>query len=224
MLLSLGVYKFPMMKSNQVKTYKTVKWLAVFTIVYNIAEGLLSVYFGFRDETLALFGFGTDSFVEMISGFGILIMVLRMEKKADSSAMALEKTALKITGTGFYILATGLIAGAILNVYFKHKPDSTLWGILISAFSIAIMLWLYYAKLKTGQKLKSDPIIADARCTIVCIYMSVVLLISSLLFHWFGFGYFDSLGAIGLAWFSFREGQEAFEKVKNNTCSCGHCK
>lgn len=212
------------MKSNQTKVYKTVKWLAIFTIAYNIAEGLFSVYFGFQDETLALFGFGTDSFVEMISGFGILTMVLRMEKNPDSSAMALEKTALKITGSGFYVLSVGLIAVAILNVYLGHKPDSTFWGILISAFSIVIMLWLYWAKIKTGRELKSDPIIADARCTIVCIYMSVVLLFSSLLFQWFGFGYFDSLGAIGLAWFSFREGREAFEKVKNNTCSSGHCR
>ncbi|MBS1234034.1 MAG: putative rane protein, partial [Bacteroidetes bacterium] len=54
--------------------------LAIITIVYNVFEGLVSVFFGTSDETLALFGFGIDSFVEVISGAGILHMIVRMKK------------------------------------------------------------------------------------------------------------------------------------------------
>jgi len=64
-----------------------------------------------------------------------------------------------------------------------------------------------------GRKLNAEPVIADARCTLVCIYMSVVLLVSSVIYELTGFGWVDTLGAIGLAWFSFSEGREAFEKA-----------
>ena len=76
------------------------------------------------------------------------------------------------------------------------------------------MLWLYLSKRSTGKKLDSDPILADANCTLVCIYMSVVLLASSLLYALTGFAYADALGAAGLAYFSVREGMESLKKAR----------
>jgi divalent metal cation (Fe/Co/Zn/Cd) transporter len=82
-------------------------------------------------------------------------------------------------------------------------------------------MWALVAgKRKVGHKLNSPPILADANCTLVCIYMSVVLLLSSLVYELTGFGFVDSLGAIGLIYFSYNEGKEAFEKAAWMECSC----
>lgn len=203
--------------------YKRVFWLAVFTIVYNLAEGIVSVLFGVQDETLALFGFGVDSFVEVISGLGILQMVIRIRKNPGSSRSRFEKRALQITGTAFYLLVAGLIAGAVFNIVQGHRPETTVWGVIISIISVLVMYWLYRSKLHYGKKLNAEPVIADGRCTLVCIYMSVVLLVSSVIFELTGFGWVDTFGALGLAWFSFSEGREAFEKAGGKECDCDDC-
>jgi divalent metal cation (Fe/Co/Zn/Cd) transporter len=203
------------------KYYKRVLWLAVFTIGYNLIEGLVSVWFGMVDETLALFGFGVDSFVEVISGIGILQMVIRIRKNPNSPHSRFEKRALQITGGGFYLLAAGLVIGAVLNIFHGHKPTTTLWGIVVSIVSLIVMFWLYRAKISYGKKLKAEPVIADGKCTLVCIYMSIVLLVSSVVYEFTGFGWVDTVGAFGLAWFSFSEGKEAFEKATGKECECG---
>jgi divalent metal cation (Fe/Co/Zn/Cd) transporter len=202
------------------KYYKRVLWLAIFTIGYNLIEGLVSVWLGWEDESLALSGFGVDSFVEVISGIGILQLVFRIRVNPESSRSRFEKTALRITGTGFYLLTLGLIAGAVMNVLHQHKPDTTLWGAVIAVVSLIVMFWLYRSKIKYGKKLHAEPVIADGRCTLVCIYMSAILLVSSIIYEFTGFGWADTIGALGLAWFSFGEGREAFEKAFGKACTC----
>ena len=195
-------------------------WLALFTIFYNLAEGLISVYFGLSDETLTLFGFGVDSFIEVMSGIGILVMILRIRQNPEAPRSKFEVTALRITGTAFYLLAAGLAASAIYNLFSAHKPETTLPGLIISLVSIAIMWALVTGKRKVGRALNSSPILADANCTMVCIYMSIVLLASSLIYEITGLGFIDSLGALGLIYFSINEGREAFGKANGLECDC----
>jgi divalent metal cation (Fe/Co/Zn/Cd) transporter len=209
------------MKSTQEKYWQYALWLAVFTILYNLVEGLVSIYFGAEDEALTLFGFGIDSFIEVLSGVGIFAMVLRIRNNPDEPRSRFERTALRVTGTSFYLLAAGLGVTAVYNFISGHKPESTLPGLVISVISIAIMWLLVSGKRKVGRMLNSAPILADANCTMVCIYMSVVLLASSLIYEFTGFGFVDSLGAIGLIYFSINEGKEAFEKAANvDACGC----
>jgi divalent metal cation (Fe/Co/Zn/Cd) transporter len=195
------------------KYWRYALGLALFTIFYNFAEGLVSIYFGVRGETLTLFGFGIDSFIEVMSGTGILAMVLRIRQNTEAPRSRVEKTALRITGASFYLLAAGLAATAIYDLYTAHKPTTALPGLIISLISIAIMGVLVMGKRKIGRTLHSAPILADANCSKVCIYMSVVLLASSLIYQLTGFGFADSLGALGLIYFSINEGKEAFEKA-----------
>src|SRR5215216_4653290 len=195
-------------------------WLAFFTIFYNLAEGLTSIFFGISDETLTLFGFGVDSFIEVMSGIGILAMVLRIRQHPDTPRSQFERTALRVTGMSFYLLALGLAASAIYNTFVGHKPETTLPGLIISGISIAIMGVLVMGKRKVGRALGSSPILADANCTMVCIYMSVVLLVSSLIYELTGFGFIDSIGALGLIYFSYSEGKEAFEKAAGMDDCC----
>lgn len=175
---------------------------------------------GYEDETLSLFGFGADSFIEVISGTGIAIMILRIKHNPNSPKSKFEKTALRITGTAFYILSAALLAGIVTNLSTHHKPETTIWGVVISLTSIAVMIWLMNAKRRIGESLHSEPIIADANCTKICVYMSLVLLISSLVYELTGFAYADVIGAAGLIYFSISEGREAFEKVKGKKNCC----
>jgi divalent metal cation (Fe/Co/Zn/Cd) transporter len=94
-------------------------------------------------------------------------------------------------------------------------------GIVISTISIAVMWALVAWKRQVGQKLGSEPILADANCTLVCVYMSIILLVSSGIFELTGFRYIDSIGSLALAYFAFKEGRECFEKAKSNIyCAC----
>src|SRR4030095_1194923 len=202
--------------NNSRQLFKTAFGLSVFTILYNIAEGLISAYLGFTDESITLFGFGIDSFIEAISGFGILHIVTRIRANPDSNRDKYEMTALRITGFSFYALVLGLLATSVYNIGTGQQPTSTFWGVIISVVSIAIMLVLVICKTKVGKALNSDAILADAECTKVCIYMSIVLLVSSGLYQFAKIPYTDSAGALVLAYLSFREGQECFEKAKSN--------
>ncbi|MCK6616270.1 MAG: cation transporter [Cyclobacteriaceae bacterium] len=209
-------------QSNQ-KLYTIALALAVFTIIYNLAEGIIATWFGYEDETLTLFGFGVDSFIEMISGIGIMHMVLRIRHHPNASRDMFERTALRITGTAFYLLVVGLVAGAAWAIYLGKKPETTFWGVVISIISIAVMLGLIYGKRHTGNRLKSEAILADANCTLVCVYMSIILLVASGLYELTGLPYIDAAGTLGLAWFSYKEGKECFEKAASDRyCGCEH--
>ena len=202
------------------KLYDKAYHLSLFTIFYNILEGVISMILGFKDETLSLFGFGADSFIEVMSGIGIAVMIMRIRQSPKSPKSKFEITALKITGVAFFLLSVGLILGIIFNIVSRNKPETTLWGIIISLISIVVMIWLMKAKKNVGNKLASDAVIADANCTKVCVYMSLVLLVSSLIYEFTGFAYADAIGATGLAYFSITEGKEAFEKAKGKECEC----
>jgi divalent metal cation (Fe/Co/Zn/Cd) transporter len=204
--------------------YRWAYALAVITIFYNILEGLVSICLGIEDETLALFGFGLDSFVEVISGVGIWHMIKRIRKNYDANPDHFERQALKITGAAFYILSIGLIATALVNIYQGHKPETTFWGIVISLISIVTMWFLIHYKVKVGKQLDSQAIIADANCTKACLYLSIILLLSSAGYELTGIGGIDSTGAIFIAGLSFKEGRESFQKAKGLSCSCqGNC-
>ena len=202
------------------KLYKYAFGLSLVTIIYNVAEGTIATWFGAHDETLALFGFGVDSFVEVISGLGIAHMILRMRRNEYKGVDQFEVTALRITGTVFYILVGGLLVGAGLSIYTAAMPETTMVGIIISSISILTMYALYYYKMNIGKALNSAPIISDANCTKTCFYLSFILLGSSLLYELFTIPYVDALGSLGIAWYAFKEGKEAFEKAQKREIAC----
>jgi divalent metal cation (Fe/Co/Zn/Cd) transporter len=208
------------MEATTVKSFRKAYLLSLFTIFYNIIEGLVSMVLGYKDETITLFGFGVDSFIEVMSGIGIAVMILRIRQNPDTPKSEFEIKALKITGTAFYLLSVGLLAGIIMNLIHHRVPATSFWGVVISLLSITVMLWLMVAKKNAGKSLHSEPILADANCTKVCVYMSIVLLASSLLYELTGFAYADIFGAAGLIYFSVSEGKEAFEKAKGKACDC----
>ena len=147
-------------------------------------------------------------------------MITRIRRFPDVSRDRFEITALRITGSCFYLLAVGLVVTAILNIVQGHQPETTFWGIIIAVTSIITMWILIVLKMKVGKQLDSQPIIADAKCTKVCLYMSFVLLASSFIYELTHIGYLDSVAALGIGYFSAKEGKEAFEKAQGKASCC----
>lgn len=206
--------------STRKKLYATASALAFITIAYNLLEGAVSAWFGYEDETLALFGFGLDSFVEVVSGAGIWHMVRRQRENPDQGHDLFERRALRITGWGFYILAAGLIVSGGYDAFSGHAPETTFWGIVISCVSIFSMWLLIHYKVKVGKALGSQAMLADAACTRVCLYLSIILLISSTGYQLTGIGWLDAAGAFGISWFCLKEGREALGKARGIPCAC----
>jgi divalent metal cation (Fe/Co/Zn/Cd) transporter len=206
---------------DEARLYKFAFGLAVLTVVYNLIEGLVATYFGFTDESLALFGFGIDSFIEVISGVGIAAMVIRIQQNPLSGRDDFERTALRVTGFAFYALVAALLLTSAYNIWTGHRPETTFWGIVVAGISIAAMWLLILAKRRVGLRLGSEAVLADAECTRVCLYMSIILLLSSAIYALTNVAYVDSLGTLGLAWLSVREGRECFEKAATDKiCAC----
>jgi len=194
--------------------------LAGLTIGYNLVEGIVSVALGGADETLALFGFGVDSFIEVISAIGVWHMLRRIRDNRGESRDAFEQRALRITGGAFYALTAGLVLMAVLNLVQQHRPETTLWGIVVALVSMSFMWLLIHHKTRVGTALNSPAILADAACSKACLYLSVVLLLASAGFELTGIGSLDAIGALLIAWFSWKEGREAFAKARGLECSC----
>lgn len=194
--------------------------LALLTIGYNVVEGIVAMAFGATDETLTLFGFGVDSFIEVISAVGVWHMIRRIKANNGEPKDSFEQMALRITGRAFYFLTAGLVITAIMNIALQHQPSTTFWGIVVSLVSISFMWLLIRSKTKIGKALNSPAILADAACSKACLYLSFVLLSASVGFQLTGIGSLDSIGAILIAWLSFKEGREAFDKAKGISCSC----
>ncbi|MBT0666477.1 cation transporter [Geobacter pelophilus] len=202
------------------RNYRFASMLALFTIFYNLAEGGVSISLGVADETLALFGFGVDSFIEVISAIGVWHMLRRIRANGNESRDEFEQRALRITGAAFYVLTIGLILTAALNLYQQHKPETTIWGIVVSLVSVSFMWVLIHQKTKVGMLLNSPAILADAACSRACLYLSVVLMISSVGYELTGIGSLDAIGAVLIACLTFKEGKESFAKAKGMNCSC----
>ena len=202
------------------KYLQSAIFLSILTVSYNLIEGIISIYLGFADDTLVLFGFGVDSFVEVISGIGIWHMVLRIQSNENQQRDEFEINALKITGFSFYLLAIGLFISSIFNLINSSQPDTTFWGIVISTLSLFVMGYLMYNKNKIGKILESDAILADANCTRTCMQLSCVLLLASIGYELFRINYIDAVGAIFISGIAFREGRASIEKSKMKKTCC----
>ena len=200
--------------------YRTASLLAKITVFYNLGEGVVSVWFGAADGTISLFGFGLDSFVEVVSGIGIWHMMRRLGRGEPDQRDAFERQALRVTGGAFYLLAAGLALTAVVSLFQGHRPDTTRWGIVVGLISIVAMQALTYYKVKVGTALNSPAILSDAACTRTCLRLSVVLLAASCGYALTGAGSLDAFGSLFIALLSLREAKEAREKSKGVGCSC----
>lgn len=152
--------------------------LEYLTVGWNIAEGLIAVGAGLAAGSIALIGFGVDSFVETISG---LVLIWRLSAEArgrldDEAVERVERRAEQLVGVAFLLLAAYVAFEAVSSLVAHEAPDASPVGIALTAVSIAVMLWLARAKRRTGEALGSRALVADAQQTYACWYLSLVTL------------------------------------------------
>lgn len=193
--------------------------LEYLTVGYNIVEGLIAVIAATAAGSVALLGFGVDSFIESLSG-AILIWRLRAENGSSTSAAihSLDRTAEQWVGVSFFVLAAYIAWEAIESLVEGRRPEITWIGIGLTVVSIAIMWWLGSAKRRAARELGSRALEADAFQTTVCWWLSLITLGGVGLNAAFGWWWADPVSALGMCLLLLREGREAW-----NGQPCGSC-
>ncbi len=182
--------------------------LSYFTVGYNIIEGIISILAASLSGSIALLGFGLDSFVESFSG---LIMIWKFKKKRmPKEEEKIEKRAERLVGYSFFILAFYVAFESIKKLYHFEAPNPSILGIIIATLSIIIMPILSHMKYQTGKLLKSRSLIADSKETFACAALSIALLIGLGLNYFLGLWQADPVIGLVIAVFLIREGYESF--------------
>jgi divalent metal cation (Fe/Co/Zn/Cd) transporter len=186
---------------------------------WNIVEGVVSVMTAVVAGSVALLGFGMDSFVETMSGM-ILIWRLRAERRARDSAEIerLDQRAHKLVGLSLYLLAAYVAFEAIKALITREHPEPTVVGIAITSLSLAVMWWLARAKRRTARALASRALEADSFQTTACFWLSLITLVGIALNALVGWWWADPVAALGMTWFLVSEGREAW---RGEDCGCG---
>lgn len=187
--------------------------LEYLTVGWNIAEGVIAVGAGVAAGSIALIGFGVDSFVETISG-AVLIWRLRVEAggHADEERIEhVERRAARLVAVSFLILAAYVAFEAVRTLVAGDRPDASPVGIALTAVSLVVMLWLARAKRDTGEALGSRALVADSHQTFACWYLSATTLAGLALNAALGLWWADPLAALVISVFLVREAREAWE-------------
>jgi divalent metal cation (Fe/Co/Zn/Cd) transporter len=198
--------------------------LALFTIFYNLLEGLVSMGFGWADDSMALFGFGADSFIEVGSALLVLWRLKGDEPGCQAGQIQRERRAALGIGVLFVILALGISVSSAVQLSSHHHPDTTIPGLMVSILSLGFMFWLWRSKQRAAKALDSRSLEGDAACSLACIQLSAVLFAGSLL-YWLipALWWIDAAAAMVLAGFIAKEGISGIRAAlkPNFTGGCG---
>jgi divalent metal cation (Fe/Co/Zn/Cd) transporter len=192
--------------------------LEYITVGWNVIEGLVSVWAALAAGSVALLGFGVDSFVETISGV-ILIWRLRVEPNAcDPEAIErLDQRAHKLVALSLFTLAIYIVFDATVRLIMQERPEPTAVGIVVTTLSMAVMWWLAKAKRRTAVGLTSRALEADSFQTTACFWLSLITLSGIGLNALFGWWWADPVAALGMTYFLISEGREAWRGVTTSS-------
>jgi len=191
--------------------------LSCFTVGYNVLEGVLSILAGGLASSIALIGFGMDSFVESISG-GIMIWRFRQTRLSEADEKKVEARAVRLVGWSFFVLAAYILFEATRKLLARDIPDPSLFGVFIAATSLVVMPLLFIAKQRTGRRLGSRSLLADSKQTLACTFMSFALLLGLLANRLIGFWQADPIVGMLIGAWLVREGFEALKQGRLCTC------
>lgn len=180
--------------------------LSYITVGYNLVEGVLSLFFGYLAGSIALVGFGLDSFVESLSGF---VMIWRFRKHGSISEEEEERIELRATrlvAYTFFVLGGYVIYESATKLYYQEVPAPSLPGIIIASVSIAVMPVLFYQKYRLGKTIGSRSLVADSKETLACMVLSIALLIGLGMNYAYGLWQADPIVGLVVAGYLLREG------------------
>lgn len=183
---------------------RRIRLLVAVTIAYNLLEAAVALTEGARVSSAALLGFGLDSLIEVSSAAAIAWQFAAKDPEAR------EKTALRIVAFSFFALAIYVTVDAVLALAGQQEPRHSPIGIGLAAVSLAIMPLLSWAQRRAGRELGSRSAVADSKQTLLCTYLSAVLLAGLLLNAVAGWWWADPIAALVIAGVAAREGREAW--------------
>jgi divalent metal cation (Fe/Co/Zn/Cd) transporter len=198
---------------SRIADARTALTLSLFTVGYNILEGLASVLFATLDDSTALLGFGADSFVESLSG---AVMVWRFWWGQQTRER--EQCAAKLVGLSCLALAAYVAYEAVAALWWSEGPEPSLAAMVIASLSLVVMPGLFVLKHRTAHAVGSRSLLADSRQTLACTLMSVALLGGAGLNYAFGLWQADPLAALVIASYLVKEGREAL--LNRELCAC----
>ncbi len=187
--------------------------LELLTVGWNIVEGIVAVTAAVSAGSVALLGFGIDSFVESASG-GVLLWRLQTERTGGLTSAhirALDERAHQFVAVTLFMLAAYVALDGVWTLVQKEHPHPSAVGIAVTTVSIAVMMWLARAKRVAARQLGSRALEADAFQTTACWWLSIIVLAGIGLNALFGWWWADPLAAIGMSYFLVREGRQAWK-------------
>ena len=176
--------------------------LAGASVAYNLIEAVLAITWGKAADSAALVGFGLDSTVEVASG---LVILWQFRHRVPESR---EHTARRLIAVSFFALAAYVTVDSLTALATGQRPDTAPLGIALAATSLAVMPLLSWAQRRTGRELGSGSVVADSTQTLLCTYLSAVLLLGLLANALMGWWWLDALAALVIAAVAVREGLE----------------
>lgn len=183
--------------------------LSYFTVGYNVVEGVISIIAGLATGSIALVGFGSDSFIESLSGSVMIWRLSSHGKVSEEREEEIEAKAATLVGITFFVLAAYILYESITSLARRDAPEQSLIGIVIALLSLLIMPVLAYLKNKTGKAIGSHSLVADSKQTLICVLMSIVLLVGSAANYLFGIWWLDSVAGLLFVGLLVKEGREA---------------
>lgn len=183
---------------------RRVRLLVAATITYNVVEAVIALAAGTAASSGALIGFGLDSIVEVASAVAVAWQFSGRDPEAR------EKQALRLIAVSFFALAAYVTAESVRTFFTAAAPESSLTGVVLAAVSLVVMPALSAAQRRTGRELGSASAVADSRQTLLCTYLSAVLLAGLLLNALWGWWWADPLVALAIAFVAVKEGRTAW--------------
>jgi len=187
--------------------------LAYATAGYNLAEGAVALVAGAAASSTALVGFGLDSLIE-VSSAAVVIWQFRSRIPEDR-----ERVALRLIALSFFALAAWVGIDAARSLFGQGAPEPSPVGIGIAVTSLIVMPVLVWAKRRTGRELRSATVVADSTQTMLCTYLSAVLLVGLVLNAILGWSWADPIAGLVIAAVALREGVEAWRGERCDDCA-----
>lgn len=194
----------PLTDDRRTVLHRRIRWIVAGTITYNVIEAVIALAAGTVASSSALIGFGLDSIVEVLSAAAVAWQF------AAPDPHSREKVALRVIAFSFFGLAAFVTVDALRALLGAAEPEHSPVGIVLAAVSLAIMPFLSWFERRTGRELESASAVADSHQTLLCTYLSAVLLVGLVLNSALGWSWADPLAALVIAAVALKEGLEAW--------------
>jgi len=193
-----------MLETRRATLHRRIRLLVAATITYNVIEAVVALAEGTRVSSSALIGFGLDSVVEISSAAAVAWQFSAKDPETR------EKAALRFIAMSFFALAAYVAADAVLSLFGVREARPSAIGIALATASLVVMPVLSLAQRRAGRELGSLSAVADSKQTLLCTYLSAILLAGLVLNSLWGWSWADPVAALGIAAIAVREGRNAW--------------